>query len=146
MCIATRQTAPKIARRARTVYKIVSGKDYSSMFCDPKHKIIYQKGVVYHAEMKDTGSRASFDGQAGLRLLKLLGENYEDRLDELNWIGSGFHFATSKKRLEKTCKLQKQYGDYFKAKIVSFRIPKGAQYYLDGDGLGVCNQIKRIGI
>ena len=129
MCLRTNWKSPRTAKRDITVYKLVNifVKGHYSLIRSPYNPFTYEDGIVYRAEMSDTGDKWFFDD---------LDVNYwVDKLPS-KIIATGFHAATNRERIntyELICLPNRM--------IVEFIIPKGSLYYKDGNGLIVSNQI-----
>lgn len=131
MCLQTTWKRPMTARKNMTVYKLVE--ITNRIILSPYKYFIYELNKTYSADMEEVDDNYSyFDRLAG------------DELDKLKSkgilfisIGSGFHSATKKERLERLL--------FDEAVIMKAIIPKGAKYYKGISDLIVSNKIKLIG-
>ena len=146
MCLLTLANSPQIAKKDIKVYKLVlinyGQPNKVNAWSRPFE---YNKHVLYQQELLSTKKPDSFyDKKAGAEF-GLNGESaYEITVISLNinFISNGFHSASSRERFPLIGKHPKV--GRLEA-IKEFKIPAGSQYYKDGTGLLVSNQIIYIG-
>ncbi len=160
MCLITNQAKPVRLRKDKTVWKVLervlTGEGgYSTTRYAPIYRkgIYYMRGVTMRTEMLENGDTLGFDTAANIRIDRVLDwvVNYpakgwlndNDRRRKaikdgaIKSIGDGFHFATTKSRLDEVA------GDCRNESVVVMRfvVPKGSLVYYDVGGLGVCDTI-----
>lgn len=122
MCLQTKQKEPKIAKKDKTVYKILSIYKMDE-FRSPFEGFIYKVGKKYSTKIKETSNNCAYDNIANAA--KKLNTNYKS-------YGAGFHSALKKDRLKL---------DFSNERLVKCIIPAGSKYYVGFSGLVVSNKI-----
>jgi hypothetical protein len=136
MCLITRQMQPLIAENDMIVYKILRVNLQS-----PYWYFRYEQNKVYKTEILDAPSNKCtvFDNREFefLKKEKIDWANEEwikENKETIRCISAGFHAATTPGRLNNTV---------WELTEILFKctIPKGSEYFEDGDELIVSNQI-----
>lgn len=130
MCLITEQKTPLIAQKDMRVYKILK-EDLIS----PYQYFQYEQETLYKRKIMKSSEWTAFDSVCSSYLSNHFPGWRSTSVKELKCIGRGIHSARTKKRLQNT--MNKRRGE----KIFRCTIPKGSEYYLDGTGLCVSNQI-----
>lgn len=127
MCLVVKKNQrPLVAEKDIVVYKSVEWRNYK--YVSPFHGFVYEK-KQYKTRMCSSIERWAFDDIETEVVRKLYGPM---RNANIKFIGKGFHFAFSRKRLEHAA------GGY----IMRCIIPKGTKYYVGIDTtLGVAEKI-----
>jgi hypothetical protein len=138
MCLITLQQTPSIAEEDITVYKILHRKSKSTAY----QYFEYEVGKLYLTEIEIVQKHEkwlAFD-KIALKWLDSISPNWSRRKpSNLICIEKGFHSAMNSERL--TDKNDKKDNIIYNFILWEFIIPKGSEYYVDGTGLCVSNQI-----
>lgn len=131
MCLIIERTVqPSILQEPMTVYKVLSEDRYAPVFT-----FLYRTNELYKTEIKESTDRICADDVAGNYLREKYSDSWSHSL-ELKAIGSGFHFCLNPERADQMVISYVSNTIIFEAEI-----PAGAEFYEDGNGLGVSNQI-----
>ena len=145
MCLLTLATSPRITKEDITVYKLVEIVRHSELQSvnATMFPFTYEKDVLYQQQLVSSKKPSYFfDSKAGVEFgVNNLSDRegaYEEKVISLNinFIHDGFHSALNRERFA-----EPRRGEAIK----EFKIPAGSQYYRDGSGLLVSNQIIYIG-
>lgn len=129
MCLVTKQKHAVILKKDKKVYKVLQ-LFYSDLLLSQFHNFKYELNKLYSSEIEKSNIKSNFDNDD---------ENWYHKLpsrskSKLTWIGSGFHAATTQKRLKN------HISGY--QRLVECTIPAGSVYYANKETqLCVSNQI-----
>lgn len=133
MCLVTKQKHPIILKKDKKVFKIL--KKFDSRLLSQFQNFKYKLDQLYSTEVKKSNDCTNFDNndQTWYRNLP------SSVKSNLTWIGSGFHAATTQKRLKNH--IGNSLIDVSQI-LVECTIPAGSIYYANKETqLCVSNQI-----
>lgn len=135
MCLITKQSKPKIATKDKVIYKILD-----PYCCSIYYSFEYQMGILYKTKILETEDDTTFDDYDSCMLEEKYGRGWKYK-NKIKSIGSGFHGALTKERLEKTLENEDGHAMENDGTIWKCIIPAGSEYYTNPSGLIVSNQI-----
>lgn len=143
MCLIVANAVLHTAEEDIIVFK--SGERVLNTFVTSMHSFlrpfVYKKNVLNETSIRESNEFNVFDSVVSEYMNTTCpGWRYKPfEFYNIKSFGQGFHFSFKKDRLTE--------GDFClrDRKIGVFKVPKGAQYYMDETGLGISNQIIYIG-